>query len=964
MNRKSNMVTNRFSIAISLLFALVFFNQVKSQGVSNQGIILNEYSASNGGTPLDSYGSASDWVEITTTQSPSVTLAGYFLSNDKFNLFKWKFPSNFTITANGYRIVWLTGKNLVTPAGEVHANFDLTQCKSQWLILSTSNGVIRDSIFVQKTQLGHSRVRMDNSLVGIAGWRVATANTFSLANPPLAFTFRGYLPTPVFECPAGISTSTFCNTTGDIRIKLNGLIADSIRDCIGVHYTINGSCPTPSDPIYDSVATGPILNNLTPSGTSAALTKIIRAVAYPSSTASCLPDLYLPSFCETNTYFFDPEYALFKQEFGIVSIAIDPAVATSWFISGGSAPLIPPCTHVEYFDKGQVTEGYMKMWRPQQETWRTAQQGFYMTMDDRMGFGCDFASNPPYPIFNVDGLGASTRSAFPTLHLKGGDFESNSTVLIPPTTSITGTGLRDVFYQSLAAKNNLNVNPLHIKPVITFINGIYQGVYDLREIFDKHYEAFYNGQARDSVDMNINYDNIESTATNGDGTPHAQFSPITAWRGVNSSVGVYDFVLSNAMVNITNYNRLLSRIDKESFIDYFVLGTYATNNDFWKNNVAFARGNQIGKPGTKWHYYLWNMPTIFSYTSIGNSTNDPIAASFVNFSAFPCSNMYSSNQLSGGTTTTTTPNIYAFNGHGNIMWRLFQPSTGNKSFQLEYLNRYQDLLNGPLRCDNILKHFDYVYKLYEKEMRYHEDPAAVPSPGSFSLTGVNVVGNWDTNMVNLRKIIAFRCDYMINGLKKCYPLQGPFGITVDVEPVGAGSVKLNTMVLPYYKWIGSYFPTTLSFKAIPTNTTYVFDHWEFKVHQPLNSAPLSKDSVAIGFTQSGQNSEEVIAVFTDKSSDITQNGENANMPSAFSPNNDNVNEIYKPLGSAVFAKEYDFRIYNRWGQEVFRTTDPVTGWDGIFNGQPAQTGVYAWIITYKNIYNEAKLAKGNVTLVR
>ena len=86
MDKKSSRLTNRFTIALSVLFMLGFYKHVKSQNPSNQGIILNEYSASNGGTPLDSYGNASDWVELTTTQSQSVSLAGYYLSNDRLNI--------------------------------------------------------------------------------------------------------------------------------------------------------------------------------------------------------------------------------------------------------------------------------------------------------------------------------------------------------------------------------------------------------------------------------------------------------------------------------------------------------------------------------------------------------------------------------------------------------------------------------------------------------------------------------------------------------------------------------------------------------------------------------------------------------------------------------------------------------------------------------------------------------------
>lgn len=956
MNKKSNMFAKKLSVALCALFMLVFFNQVKSQGNSNQGIILNEYCASNGGgmAIADSYGKTSDWVELTTTQNPSVSLAGYYLSNDKNNLYKWKFPSNFTIPQNGYRIVWLTGKNLVTPSGEVHASFDLTQCKDQWLILSTSNGVIRDSIFVQKTQLGHSRVRMFNSVLGINGWRIATANTFSLTNPPLAFTYKDYLPKPSFECKAGIFNS-FCNPTGEIKIKSYGTqTADSVRDCFVVHYTLNGNFPTLADPVYDSISSNLALFCPT--------TTVIRAVAYPKATfatvtLSCLPDIYLPSFCETNSYFCDPEYNQIQSEFGVLSISQNSTEA-NWVASNGSAPL-SPTIHVEYFDKNQVTEGYAQMYKPVQESWRTSQKGIYLTMNDNMGFGCDFQSpTGGYPIFNVAGLGASNRTAFPTLHLKAGDFESNSLINSPvPTTTVFGTGIRDVFYQSLAAKNNLHVSPLHIKPVITFINGIYQGVYNLMEVFDQHYEAYYNNQAKDSVDLNVCYNTLDLNPTNGDGSPQPQYSPITAFN-----TEIYNpFVFQHKPLNnLTFYNQLMSKLDKESFMDYFILGTYATNNDFWSYNVAFGRGNQAGKPGTKWHYYMWNMPTIFNFTIAGNAAGTPISPIFATYASSPCVNMY---PLGNSPTITATP--YRFNGHGNLMKFLMETNdvTGLAcgKFQLEYKNRYQDLLNGPLRCDNILAHFDYVQNLYKQEMHHHEDPAYTPTMSPYS----SFTDTWDSNMVQLRRIIAYRCDWMINGLKTCkYYNQGPYPITVDVEPAGAGSVKLNTMVLPYYKWSGNYFPTTMSFKAIPTNTMYAFDHWEFKVHQPLNSAPLSKDSVAISFIQSGTNSEEVIAVFTDKTSDITQNGEFANMPSAFSPNNDNINDIYKPLGSAMFTSDYDFRIYNRWGQEVFRSTDPSMGWDGTFDGQQSITGVYAWVITYKNVFNESKIAKGNVTLVR
>jgi gliding motility-associated-like protein len=187
----------------------------------------------------------------------------------------------------------------------------------------------------------------------------------------------------------------------------------------------------------------------------------------------------------------------------------------------------------------------------------------------------------------------------------------------------------------------------------------------------------------------------------------------------------------------------------------------------------------------------------------------------------------------------------------------------------------------------------------------------------------------------------------------CYGMTGPHPIAVDVYPPDAGKVRLNSLLLPNYVWNGQFYNTQIDFKATPTSTNYVFHHWEFKNHYTKNNAPLSLDSVAIDFNQS----EQVLAVFTDITNDI-------DLPTGFTPNGDGNNDEFKPAGSALFTSEYDFRIWNRWGQEVFRSTEPTKGWDGYFEGKPSQTGVYAYVITYKNVYNEPKVKKGNVTLVR
>lgn len=72
-------------------------------------------------------------------------------------------------------------------------------------------------------------------------------------------------------------------------------------------------------------------------------------------------------------------------------------------------------------------------------------------------------------------------------------------------------------------------------------------------------------------------------------------------------------------------------------------------------------------------------------------------------------------------------------------------------------------------------------------------------------------------------------------------------------------------------------------------------------------------------------------------------------PSAFSPNGDGMNEVWKP--SVVGAREYQLDIFDRWGHDVFSTTDPSQGWDGK-NATPGMYSYKAWLTEYGPLERE------------
>lgn len=87
------------------------------------------------------------------------------------------------------------------------------------------------------------------------------------------------------------------------------------------------------------------------------------------------------------------------------------------------------------------------------------------------------------------------------------------------------------------------------------------------------------------------------------------------------------------------------------------------------------------------------------------------------------------------------------------------------------------------------------------------------------------------------------------------------------------------------------------------------------------------------------------------------------VPTAFTPNNDGKNDLVKPilLGN---VEQYHFWIFNRWGELVFETNDPLKGWNGTYKGQPQNSGVFVWRCMYQFENEQVKNESGSFVLIR
>ncbi|MFT6717044.1 MAG: gliding motility-associated-like protein, partial [Saprospiraceae bacterium] len=87
------------------------------------------------------------------------------------------------------------------------------------------------------------------------------------------------------------------------------------------------------------------------------------------------------------------------------------------------------------------------------------------------------------------------------------------------------------------------------------------------------------------------------------------------------------------------------------------------------------------------------------------------------------------------------------------------------------------------------------------------------------------------------------------------------------------------------------------------------------------------------------------------------------IPNAFTPDGDGLNDFFNWKGYGIKETDFEFYIFNRWGEMIFKATD-FTPWDGYAGSRPAQQDVYVYKIYYQDVFDEKHKLTGTVTLIR
>lgn len=178
-------------------------------------------------------------------------------------------------------------------------------------------------------------------------------------------------------------------------------------------------------------------------------------------------------------------------------------------------------------------------------------------------------------------------------------------------------------------------------------------------------------------------------------------------------------------------------------------------------------------------------------------------------------------------------------------------------------------------------------------------------------------------------------------------------------------------------------PLKVIFKANPEDVGSYNAYYEWRIFKDTQTSTpwlvRYEENTEFEFTESGAYTIYCYATFTlnedtvkytneywseNKGISINITTSKLEMPNAFSPNGDQINDIYKAKDGWTSIVEFKATIINRWGQKLFEWTDPNDGWDGTYNGRPVKQGVYYVIVKAKGADGTVYNIRRDVNLLR
>jgi hypothetical protein len=349
-----------------------------------------------------------------------------------------------------------------------------------------------------------------------------------------------------------------------------------------------------------------------------------------------------------------------------------------------------------------------------------------------------------YPLFGKNGL---SKFKYLVLRNSGSDFGKSH--------------FRDAFMTNLVKKWEVDVQDY--RPAHVYINGLYWGIYNMRDKVNRHFLAAHHGVDKDSVDI------IEHKMT-------LRYGKLAHYQQL------LNFIHKNSLSKPANYEYVNKRMQIVSFMDLQIAQIYFDNRDAG-GNIKFWRPQT---PNGRWRWILFD-------TDWGFGLNDPLA--------------YRYNSLD----FHTEPNGPHW---PNPAWStlLLRKLLENKDFERQFINRFADYLNRDLDTSRVLASVEKFYQRLLPEMPRHLERWQLSR------------SKWEWEVNVMRTFARERPRYIRQFLMDEFNTGELRDVSLQVDP--GGRVIVNDNLETRGSFAGLYFERIpIRLQAIP-DLGYRFVRWE------------------------------------------------------------------------------------------------------------------------------------------
>jgi hypothetical protein len=812
-----------------LLFTMSLYSQ----------IVINEVMSSNSVSIVDEDGDYEDWIELYNYSSNAINLAGYGLSDNYEDSYKWVFP-DIIINSESFMLIWTSGKNRINPTAPLHTNFSIS-AGGEEVVLTDPQGIIISEFEPIALPTDYSYGRFPDAS---EEWFY-----FSSPTPGNSNSTQGWneiLEPPMFSRRGGFYSNEFdlsiSHTDSEVTIiyTLDGSIPETqnLNEC---YYNYKNSYP--QDPGQDF---GELLQSS------------YKTNIYSESIAiydkSSEPDklTQMSSTIDNNPVYF-PDSPVHKgmvvRARAIKAGCLDSPVTSATFFIGENDCDIPVISLIIQedalfdYENGIYTAGMIfDNWRENNPTANSSQlspanyhsrgdlweypaniEVFNQNMNNfNQSIGVRINGNASRA-YRSKSLRIYARSEYGNSELNYSffpDYQYNSfkrLLLRNAGQDINRAMFKDAFIHQCF--KNMNFCIQEYQPSIVYINGEYWGLHNIRERFDKYYFERVFGIDEDNLDFLSNNGVVDE----GEGTHYD---------------AMIDYMNQNDISQSEHYEYIKTQMDIENFTDSQIARIFIADVDWPHNNVEFWRNRvseyspdlPYGQDG-RWRWLLKDTDYSFGL---------PVD--------------YEHNTL-----------IWATNEDGNYEgneWATFLLRTllENEEYKKFFINRFSDLLNSTFKSERIVDMINTVKTKIEPYMPEHIN----------RWNYLSNISQWEYNINTMIEFAEERPACQSQHIQEFFSLSNQVNVEIDVDNLNYGKVRINTLTLnentdgvsdSIYPWTGVYYGgNPVEIEAVPA-PGYVFSHWEGSVNNQssLLQLDLTEDiSLIANFVEGQSNQPELI----------------------------------------------------------------------------------------------------------